>query len=111
MVDSGGRDAPLLSSILNSPYSAAFVPPPAETPKELADYLTAMQIKLYDQVVDIPYRGLQRNLRLLVKKYGLNMVQRGMVLAINTSEHPFSTAYIEKMIKRLQETQPFNYKK
>jgi hypothetical protein len=69
-------------------------------PKELYNYLIAVQVRKFGASVDLSYAILARNLKLLVKKYGITEVTYGIGAAAVVAQHPFSTAFVEDMIQQ-----------
>lgn len=98
-----------ISLLVNNPFAPDFRPPQASTAKELTNYVVARQLAAYKQAFDIPYKVMLKQINVLLKKYGLDLTQRGIVAALNVAEHPFSAKFIEARIAELQQVQPYNY--
>jgi len=103
LVNEGGQSAPTISELVNHPLSKNFKAPPARTPKELVNWMVALQVKTYGRATTIPLPGLLKNMKALLVKYGIDRVQRGIALAGFVSNYPFSTALVEKLILDMQE--------
>lgn len=102
-LNKGGHVPPTISGIINHPLSDNFTAPPASTAKELVNWMLALQKRTYGEVTGIPLKGLQRNMKTLMQVYGIPLVQRGIAMALGVSDHPFSTALVEKMCIDIKE--------
>ncbi len=72
--------------------------PDLKKPRDIVNYMIALQTKTYGQAVDLPYVATLRNMKLLIKKHGSQEVVRGIFTAVHISEYPYSTAFVEEMI-------------
>lgn len=85
------------------PCSSYYVFPRVSTSKELVRLLLARQKKVFGETIietqpEFTERILQRNFKLLLDKYSLELVLRGLELSVLQSEYPSSTKYIEDRI-------------
>jgi hypothetical protein len=98
-----------IGALVNSPFAADFKPPQATTAKELTNFVIARQLVAYGRGFDIPYRVMLKQLNRLLKKYGVDLVQRGVVLSLDVAEHPFSAKFVEGRIEDILKIQPYRY--
>lgn len=85
------------------PLSQKYLLPKARTPQEITRLLLARQKKIFGETItenqpEFSERILQRNIKLLLKKYNLELVLRGLEYGILIADHPFSPSFIEQQI-------------
>lgn len=85
------------------PLSSDYILPKATSTQELVRLLLARQKRVFGETItevqsEFTERILQRNFKLLLDKYSLELVLRGLELSVLQSEHPSSTKYIEDRI-------------
>lgn len=98
-----------IGELVNNPFSPNFRPPKATTAKELTNYVVARQLASFGRGFDIPYKVMLKQVNVLLKRYGVDLTQRGLVLALSVAEYPFSCKFVEERIAELQKNQPYNY--
>jgi len=86
----------------NHPLSDHYKLPPGKTAKELVNLLLASQKAVFGQTVigrgGFSRPALTRNMKLLMKKYSIEDIKRGIGLSVLRGQHPASTKFIEDMI-------------
>lgn len=85
------------------PLSSKYVFLKVSSPKEIVRLLLARQKRVFGQTIaetqpEFTERVLQRNIKLLLKKYDLELVLRGLEYAVLIADHPFSPSFIEQQI-------------
>ena len=94
---SGRGNADLLTSDpLSSHFNADGV---GTSPREITKYMIAIQKKKYDKITEIKSYILTRHCKLLQRKYTHHQIVRGVKLASQLSEYPFSFKFVEEMIQ------------
>lgn len=86
------------------PTSSDYLFPKVTTTKELVRLLLARQKKVFGQTItetqpEFTERVLQRNFKLLLKKYDMQLILRGIELSVLLGEYPGSTKIVEDMIE------------
>ena len=105
----GEGNSPLHLSLLLSadPLSEHYVFPPGKTPKDLTRILLARQKAVFGRTIldaeELTLPIITRNMKLLLKKYPLEDVKRGIELSVIMGDHPASTKFIEEQILWLKE--------
>ena len=89
--------------ITPGPLSDEWVVPSGKGHKALLKYLIASQQQVYGRTIldQFSYTILTRNMKLVCEKYPENDIKRAIALGCLTSEHPFSTKYVEEQIQWL----------
>lgn len=85
------------------PLSPDYLLPKATSTKELVRLLLARQKKIFGETItevqpEFTERILQRNFKLLLDKYSLELVLRGLELSVLLGDYPGSTKIVEDMI-------------
>ena len=68
----------------------------------MANFLIARQRRVYGEYIDLPFDAVVRHMKLLLKKYSPQMIQRGIVYASWVSEYPFSVKFLTHCIEQVQ---------
>lgn len=87
------------------PDSEVYLFPSAKSPKDLVRLLLARQKKVFGETItettpELTSQILQRNFKLLLEKYELELVLRGIEASVLLGDHPSSTSFVEIMILR-----------
>lgn len=85
------------------PLSSQYILPQAKSVQEITRLLLARQKKIFGETItetqpEFNERILQRNIKLLLKKYSREEVLRGIELSVLLGDYPGSTKLIEDMI-------------
>lgn len=110
--DSLGRQHSIQESkrviIINDPLSTTFEHPPGDTSHELVIFMLARQRNKFGKtiIVQSDYRitqdRLMRNMKLLMEKYPIHILYRGIELANKYSRHLYTTKHIKNTIERFR---------
>jgi len=86
------------------PFSENYIFPKVSSTKELTRLLLARQKKVLHETIceaqpEFTERIIQRQFKLLLKKYDIKLILRGVEQAVLVAEHPFTTKFIEEQIE------------
>jgi len=87
----------------DDPLSSHFEPKIGDKPKDLVNYMLALQVRQFDKLIDLTYPALVRNMKLLLKEYDAMMIKRAIKYASQVAEHPFSTKFVKEVIEQVEE--------
>lgn len=96
-------DKGLSMLVVDNPLSDHFKPECGDSPKNLKDFMIALQVRQYGHTIELEDRVLIRNIKLLLKEYDPLLIKRGIKYASQTSDYPFSTKYVKEMIEQIKE--------
>lgn len=87
----------------DNPLSSHFKPECGDKPKDLVNYLIALQMRQIGRIIEMDTRILSRHVKLLLKKYDVMLIKRGIKYASQTADHPYSFKYVEEMIEQIKD--------
>ena len=79
------------------PNSDNFDVPPGETAMDLTNLLISYQPPDESIIYNIPIIALRRHAKLLLKKYSVDIIKRGIVQASHLTDRAFSFAFVERL--------------
>lgn len=90
--------------LTGDPFSTHFKGPRGDKASDMVRYMELTQQRRYGEVIQpthpaLTQQALKRRAKLLIKKYGVDLVKRGIAQAGWLSEYPFSWTFVEKCIE------------
>lgn len=86
-----------------NPLSFHFKPECGDKPKDLVNYMIALQVKRFGCSINLDTRILIRNVKLLLKKHDVMMVKRAIKYSSIVADHPYSFKFVESVIPQIEE--------
>jgi hypothetical protein len=93
----------LFQLLRNNPLSTHFDPVCRNKPRDLVNYMIALQVKRFGFHIDMGYPILVRNMKLLLARHDAMMLKRTIKYCSLIADHPFSTKFINEHIEVVKE--------
>jgi hypothetical protein len=87
------------SVLLSNPHSDQFDEGGIYKPKDLVNYLIALEVKKFGKAIigSLSFTALQHHAKQLMEKYEVGELKRAVKIAVDTSNHPCSFKLVEEI--------------
>lgn len=89
--------------VRGSPLSIHFDPNVGDSPKDLTNYLIALQVRRFGCSIELEHQTLVMNFKRLLKKHDPLLIKRGIAYAAQIANNPFSTKFVSECIEKIKE--------